>query len=84
MTANTMKGMPGTINATAHRDSSDTLTGKGFGPKREGPIGSKGGAHRANKQNGRGSTDPSYRASSTGHPGRIEKLFGKAKSSWEK
>ncbi len=89
--ANTMKGMPGRINTAQKRDSSDTLTGKGFGPHREGPVGQKGGAHRANHgaAQARGSQDKSYKATSTAKPGTyakgmMESLKGRAKTSWEK
>ncbi len=53
-------------------------------------IGKRGAPHRANKQNGGGSTDKSYRATSTGPAGRItnsgkmESLKGRAKTSWER
>lgn len=80
---NTMKGMPGRIKVAG--SASNILTGKGgSGPKREGPIGQKGGLHRANNQSGRGTTTKSYRAASTGHPGRVERLIGHARMSTEK
>lgn len=80
---NTMKGMPGRIAGGG--SATNILTAKGgAGPKREGAIGQKGGAHRANNQSGRGTTTKSYRAASTGHPGRIESLIGKARMSTEK
>lgn len=96
---NTMKGMRGSINTTQKQDSSDVLTGKGGGPKREGNIGHKGGAHRADQgaSQATGSMDKSYKATSTGPAGKItsqrlvpsgggkmESLRGKARTSWEK
>jgi len=95
---NTMKGMRGSINTAQKRDSSDVLTGTGGGPKREGNIGHKGGAHRANAgaDKATGSMDKSYRATSTAKPGKVtsqkvapsgagkmESLRGKARTSWE-
>ena len=80
---NTMKGMPGRIKV-AGKTSAAGLKGAGHtGPKRAGPIGQKGGPHRANNQTGMGTTR-SYRAASTGHPGRIERMIGHAKMSTEK
>lgn len=96
---NTMKGMRGSINTAQKRDSSDTLNGKGGGPHREGPVGHKGGAHRATHgaAQAEGSMDKSYRATSTAKPGKVasqgvapsgggkmESLRGKARTSWEK
>lgn len=70
---NSMKGMRGYI--TTGQDTSDGgLKDKsGIGPKREGPIGKKGGSGAANMDSGkfRGSSDKSYRATSTGKPGRV-------------
>ena len=93
--SNSMKGMPGRIDTAQKRDSSDTLNGPAIKVKHPGPIGKRGGAHRANQQKGKGSTDKSYRATSTarpgtysssnvGHNGRMEKLIGKARMSTEK
>lgn len=79
---NTMKGMPGRIKV-AGTTSSAGLKGPSVGPHKGGPIGQKGGAHRANHQSGIGTTK-NYRAASTGHPGRIERLAGKARMSTEK
>jgi hypothetical protein len=96
---NTMKGMRGSINTGQKRDSSDTLNGKGFGPKREGPIGRHtGAAHgKDGASQATGSMDKSYRATSTAKPGKVmsqstvpsgagkmESLRGRAKTSWER
>lgn len=79
----TMPGMPGFINTGQDKSSGGLISSAGVGPKREGPIGSKGGAHRANggATQARGSMDKSYRATSTGSAGKIEKLS--AKTSFE-
>lgn len=91
-TSNTMKGMPGHIKAG--QDASDGgLTQKGgIGPKREGPIGSKGGGSAKSHftaAKSRGSADKSYRATSTGPAGKIsqgkmESMRGRAKFSSER
>lgn len=79
--SNTMKGMPNPIGVAGH--AKNILTSKGgAGPKREGPVGSRGGSHIS--RSGRGTTTSNYRAASTGHPGRMEKLVGHCKMSSEK
>jgi hypothetical protein len=79
---NTMKGMPGRIKVAG--GCKNILKGPHVEPHKGGPIGSKSGAHRANDQRGAGTTAKSYRATSTGHPGRVERLVGHAKMSTEK
>lgn len=78
----TMPGMPGHICAGQTAAEGGAKGGHGVGPKREGPIGRKGGSGA--KSMGKaapGTTTKSYHAASTGHPGRIEKL--KARTSFE-
>lgn len=88
--SNSMHGMSGRIKTGQDTSSSGLASSPGVGIKKPGPIGQKGGAHRANKQSGGGSTDKSYRASSTGPAGKItasgkmESLKGRARTSWEK
>lgn len=75
---NTMKGMRGFIKTSTDKSSGALKGGSGSGPHREGPIGRKaspGSAHYSGKfaDQGkfRGSSDKSYRATSTGPAGRI-------------
>lgn len=88
--SNSMHGMPGRIKTGQDTSSSGLASSPGVGIKKPGPIGHRSGAHRANKQSGGGSTDRSYRATSTGPAGRItssgkmESLKGRAKTSWER
>lgn len=42
--SNTMNGMPGYINAHQSESMDHARGGKGVGPKREGPVGSRGGS----------------------------------------
>lgn len=69
-----MHGMPGYVK-TGQDASSGALTGgSGMGPKREGPIGKKGGSGSPNMDAAkfRGSSDKSYRATSTGPGGTMK------------
>jgi len=70
---NSMKGLPGFIKTGQDKSSGGLVDGKGIGPKREGPIGRRGGSGSPSMDSGkfRGSSDKSYRATSTGAPGRI-------------
>lgn len=76
--SNSMKGMPGFIKTTQDKSSGGLKDSSGMGPHREGPIGKRstpGGLHFTGKyaDNGkfRGSSDKSYRATSTGPAGKI-------------
>jgi hypothetical protein len=88
--SNSMHGMPGRIKTGQDASSAGLASSPGVGIKKAGPIGQKGGPHRANQQKGKGSTDTSYRATSTGPAGKIvgsgkmESLKGRARTSWEK
>jgi hypothetical protein len=78
---NTMSGLPGYIKTTQDKSSSGLKGGSGSGPKREGPIG-KAGGRRGNWQTSSklgGSSDYSYRATSTGRAGAV-KVMGKPKA----
>lgn len=75
---NTMKGLPGFIKTTQDASDGGLKDKSGIGPKREGPIGKRakpGGEHYTGKyaDNGkfRGSSDKSYRATSTGPAGKV-------------
>lgn len=70
---NSMKGMRGYITTGQDKSSGGLKDKSGIGPKREGPIGRKGGSGAPRMDSGkfRGSSDKSYRATSTGAPGRI-------------
>jgi hypothetical protein len=96
--ASTIKsGMPGYIKTGQDTSSSGLASSKGVGPHREGPVGKKGG-HNGNFLNKAGqfggSSDKSYRATSTGPAGKVrpnadnrgkmESLRGRAKFSMEK
>lgn len=81
-----MPGMPGFIKTGQDTSSGGLTSSAGIGPKKPGPIGSKGGtsvkAHFTAAKS-RGSADKSYRATSTGPAGKIsagkmESLKGKA------
>ena len=83
-------GIPGFIKTGQDASQGGLTNSTGIGPHKPGPVGQKGGAHRANKQSGRGSTDKSYRATSTGPAGKIvrsgkmESLRGHALTSSER
>lgn len=87
-----MKGMPGFIKTGQDASTGGLKNSGGVGPKKPGPIGSRGGtsvkAHfTADKS--RGSSDKSYRATSTGPAGKVtqgkmESLRGRAKFSTER
>lgn len=75
---NTMKGMRGFIKTSADKSSGDLKGGATISPKKEGAIGkrpTKGGLHYTGKYADqgkfRGSSDVSYRATSTGPAGRV-------------
>lgn len=66
---NSMKGMRGFIKTSQDKSSGGLKDSSGVGPHREGPIGKKTGATVKNKFDAgkfRGSSDNSYRATSTG------------------
>ena len=76
--SNSMKGLPGFIKTTADTSAGGLNKQKQVGPHREGPIGKRsksGGEHFTGKyaDNGkfRGSSDVSYRATSTGPAGKV-------------
>jgi hypothetical protein len=71
--SNSMKGLPGFIKTGQDKSSGGLVDGKGIGPHREGPIGKRGGSGNPDMDAGkfRGSSDKSYRATSTGPAGRI-------------
>ena len=71
--SNSMKGMPGFLKTGQDASDAGAKGGSGSGPKREGPIGEKGhrGASYMDGKKFRGSSDKSYRATSTGPGGRI-------------
>lgn len=70
---NTMNGMPGYIDADKSSSMDHVRGGKGVGPKREGPIGHKGGSGAKSMGKGApGTTTPNYHKSSTGRAGPIE------------
>ena len=75
---NTMHGMPGYINAGVSKESGSMKGGKGVGPKREGPIGRKGGSgvERLAKA-APGMSVKSYKAESTGRAGTLKGSGGK-------
>jgi hypothetical protein len=87
-----MKGMPGSIRTGQDASKAGLKQAGGMGPKREGPIGSKGGQRASSHftaAKSRGSADKSYRATSTGPAGKIshgkmESLKGKASFSSER
>ena len=70
---NSMKGLPGFIQTKADASSGGLTKGKGIGPHREGTIGKRGSGSPAkfNAVKFRGSSDKSYRATSTATPGKI-------------
>jgi hypothetical protein len=80
----TMPGMPSHIKAGQSDSRGSAQGGKGVGPKREGPIGHKGGSGAKKLAKAApGMSTKSYKSESTGHPGRLEKLSGKARMSTE-
>lgn len=81
-TKNTMHGMPGHIKTGQTAASGGMKGGKGEGPKREGPVGKRGSSGPFPKT-APGTITKSYHADSTGHPGRVEKLAGKGRTSFE-
>jgi hypothetical protein len=81
--ANTMKGMPGYICSDQSASTGGMKGGKGSGPKREGPIGKRGSSGPF-PATAKGTVTRSYKKDSTGHPGRIERLKGHARTSYEK
>lgn len=81
---NTMSGMPGFINAGQTKASGGMKGGKSISPKKEGPIGRKGGSGAKSMGMAKaapGTTTKSYRSASTGSAGKMEKL--KAPTSFE-
>ncbi len=70
-----MHGMPGYVKTGQDGSSGGLASSKGSGPHREGPIGKKGssGPLYADTQKFRGSSDKSYRATSTGPGGTVKK-----------
>lgn len=78
-TRNTMKGMPGHINTGANASTGGAKGGSGAGPKREGPIGKKGSSGPF-PMTAKGTMSKN----ALGHPGRMESLRGRAKTSYEK
>lgn len=68
------KGMPGYIKTGQDASSGGLASTKGSGAHREGPIGKKGssGPMYADSKKARGSTDKSYRATSTGPGGSVK------------
>lgn len=75
---NSMKGLPGFIKTGQDASDAGLKDRTGMGPHREGPIGKRahpGDAHYSGKyaDNGkfRGSSDKSYRATSTGAAGKV-------------
>jgi hypothetical protein len=89
---NSMKGMPGHIKTGQDTSSGGLKNSSGIGPHKPGPIGKKGAtsvkAHFTAAKS-RGSSDKSYRATSTGPAGKItqgkmESLRGRAKFSMER
>lgn len=70
---NTMSGMPGYIDADRGSSMDHVRGGKGVGPKREGPIGEKGGSGARHMGKGNsGTTTPNYHKTTTGRAGPIE------------
>lgn len=71
---NTMSGMPGYINAHQTESMDHARGGKGFGPRREGPVGKRGssGAGHMGKSDATGTVTRSYKASSTDSAGSIK------------
>jgi hypothetical protein len=67
-----MEGMPGHIDAHPG-DGEHILKGKGFGPKREGPIGERGSGSTLKKHyhGGQGTMTHNYKADSTGKAGAV-------------
>jgi len=82
---NSMKGMPGHIKSGQDASDGGLTNSGGIGPKREGPIGKRGssGSPRMDTAKFRGSSDKSYRATSTGPAGRIVKAESIGKSERE-
>jgi hypothetical protein len=90
--------MPGFINVRGEANT-HILKGKGFGPKKEGPIGQKGGPgvmqRGAWAKNAPGDITKDYKADSTGspgtyghgkvsgHPGRMESVSGHGRTKAE-
>ena len=90
--SNSMKGMPGFIKTGQDTSSGGLAISPGVGPKKPGPIGQRGGGSAKSHftaEKSRGSSDKSYRATSTGPAGKItrgkmESLRGRAKFSMER
>ena len=68
-------GMPGFVKTGQDASSGGLASSKGVGPHREGPIGKRGssGVLNADTRKAVGSTDKSYRATSTGPGGTVKK-----------
>lgn len=89
---NSMKGLPGFIKTGQDTSSGGLTNSSGVGPKKPGPIGQKGGGsvkQHFTAAKSRGSSDKSYRATSTGPAGKIsggkmEAMRGRARFSGEK
>jgi len=79
---NSMKGLPGFIKTGQDASSGGLTNSAGIGPKREGPIGKRGASGSPNMDSGkfRGSSDKSYRATSTGPGGTIQSNKGQPQS----
>lgn len=76
--SNSMKGLPGFVKTKQDASDGGLTDAKGVGPHREGPIGRKGhgGAGYMDGGKFRGSSDKSYRATSTGPAGSISSNKG--------
>jgi hypothetical protein len=70
-----MHGMPGFVKTGQDASSGGLANMKGSGPRREGPIGKRGsaGLKAMDSSKARGSTDKSYRATSTGPGGTVKR-----------
>lgn len=70
-----MHGMPGFVKTGQDTSAGGLANMKGSGPHREGPIGKKGssGPLYADQRKFRGSSDKSYRATSTGPGGSVKR-----------
>lgn len=70
---NSMKGLPGYVKTTQDASDGGLKNKSGIGPHREGSIGKRGSSGAASMDAGkfRGSSDKSYRATSTGPAGKI-------------
>lgn len=73
-----LAGLPGYIKTGQDKSSNSLAASSGAGPKREGPIGKKGGSHGdwQSHSKANGSMDKNYKATSTGPAGRIAKSSG--------